>query len=136
MHAAQLPAQVAGGKPEGWWLSAKRALCQDPAASVPRAPATQTISTIRAVCGAATSATTPPAVSITAAASCVGAIARSATCVVSMAWLCESDQVPNPADATAAHTQSTPAINMVSQYESDLESARRVSAEFSAGARS
>ena len=115
-----------GVKRDAWWRTAKRALCQDPAASVPTAPATHTMSTTKAVCGAAASATTPPAVSMTAAASCVGAIARNATWVVSMVWLWERDQVPNPAEATAAHTQSTPAINMASQYEFGREAACRV----------
>ena len=82
--------------------SAKRALCQEPAASVPRAPATQTITTTSAVCGDAASATNPPAASMIAAANCVGAMARSASAVVSAGlgtgpW--ESDQVPNPADS-------------------------------------
>jgi len=43
-----------------------------------------------------------------------------------MVWLCVSDQLPNPADATAAHIQSSPAINMASQYESGREAACRV----------
>ncbi len=63
---------------------------------------------------------------MTAAASCVGAMARSATWVELMVWLCASDQLPNPADATAAHMQSTPAINMASQYEFGREAACRV----------
>jgi hypothetical protein len=106
---AQLPAQLAAAASR---RSAKRALCHDPAASVPKAPATQTITTTNAVCGDAASATTPPAASIIAAANCVGARARSASCVVPTVWLWESDQVPKPAEATAAHTHTTPAINM------------------------
>jgi len=121
VHKTQLPAQLAGAASR---RSAKRALCHDPAASVPRAPATQTISTTKAVCGDAASATTPPAASITAAANCVGAKARSASWAVSTVWLWESDQVPNPAEAAAAHTHSTPAISMASQYESGHRSAR------------
>jgi hypothetical protein len=118
---AQSPAQLAvTASPR----SAKRALCHDPAASVPKAPATQTITTTKAVCGEAASATTPPAPSIIAAANCVGAKARSASCVVPTVCVWESDQVPNPAEATAAHTHSTPAINMASQYESGRRSAR------------
>jgi hypothetical protein len=119
---AQLPAQLGAAAS---WRSAKRALCQEPVASVPTAPATQTISTTRAVCGDAASATAPPAASITAAANWVGAMARSASAVVSTAWLCESDQVPNPAEATAAETHSTPAINMGSRYEAGGRSAPR-----------
>ena len=65
MQTAQLPAQLGAA---GVWRRAKHALCQEPVASVPRAPATQTISSTYAVCGEAASATTPPAVSITAAA--------------------------------------------------------------------
>ena len=44
----------------------------------------------------------------------------------STAWLRESDQVPNPAEATAAHMHSTPAITMASQYEAGRRSARRL----------
>jgi hypothetical protein len=106
---AQFPAQLAAAASR---RSAKRALCHDPAASVPKAPATQTITTTKAVCGDAASATTPPAPSIIAAANCVGARARSGSCMAPTVWLWESDQVPNPADATAAHTHTTPAINM------------------------
>lgn len=118
---AQLPEQVAATASR---RSAKRALCHDPAASVPKAPMTQTITTTKAVRGDAASATTPPAANIIAAANCVGANARSASCVVPTVWLWESDQVPNPAEATAAHTHTTPAISMASQYESGRRSER------------
>ena len=105
---------------------------------MPKAPTTHTITTTRAVSGDATSATTPPAASITAAANCIGPMARSASALVLVVsqlavllvvWLRESDQVPNPADTTAAHTHSTPAINMGSQYESVRGSAGRAPQE-------
>jgi len=125
LQTAQLPAQ-----PPGWTLEALRrnvyrALCQEPAASVPRAPATLTITNTRAVCGEAARATTPPAASITAAANWVGPIARTATLVASAVRVCDSDQAPNPAVDNAAHTHSTPVINMASQYEATSGSARR-----------
>ena len=108
--------------------SANRALCHEPAASVPRAPATQTITTTRAVCGDAASATTPPAASITAAANCVGAMARSA----SGAW-CQRFQRPGSARATRSRTRRKPPPHIrtarprstwASQYESAPRSAR------------
>ncbi len=43
---------------------------------------------------------------------------------MSTVWLWESDQVPNPAEATAAHMHTTPAINMASQYEAGRRPAR------------
>ena len=54
------------------------ALCHEPAATVPRAPTTHTHDDRqRRCCGVAASATAPPAASMTAAASWVGATARS-----------------------------------------------------------
>src|SRR5689334_7937749 len=75
------------------------------------------MSTTSAVSGTAAMATAPPAANITAAANWVGAIARSANAVAPKFRLWASDQVPNPAEATAAHMHSTPAISMGSQYE-------------------
>ena len=112
MQALQLPAQP------GWLAGAASrrnayfALCNEPVANVPRAPRMQTIMTTRAVCGDAAIATTPPAPSITAAANCVGAIERNANCMASVAGVWDSDQIPNAADAMAAHTHTTPAISM------------------------
>lgn len=74
---AQLPPHAVSA---AWLRSANRALRQDPAARVPKAPATQMTVTNKAVRGDADSATTPPAASITAAANCAGATARSANC--------------------------------------------------------
>src|SRR6185437_828750 len=120
VQPAQLPAQAGA---TASWRNAKRALCHEPAASVPSAPATHTTSTTRAVSGTAARATAPPAPSITAAANWVGAMARSASAVAPKFRLCASDQVPNPAEATAAHMHSTPAISMASQYEPDYRPA-------------
>lgn len=57
MQTAQLPTQLAVGlavsRRSAYW-----ALCHDPAASVPTAPAMQTITTIKAVCPGAATATT------------------------------------------------------------------------------
>src|SRR5690349_19147474 len=83
------------------------------------------MSTTSAVSGTAAMATAPPAANITAAANWVGAIARSANAVAPKFWLCASDQVPNPAEATAAHMHSTPAISMGSQYEPGRRPAHR-----------
>ncbi len=66
-----------------------------------------------------------PAASITAAANCVGAIARSASAVGSAVGVWHSDQLPNRADAAAAHMHSTPARNIRSPYEAADESAHR-----------
>jgi hypothetical protein len=44
--------------------------------------------------------------------------------------LWDSDQAPNPAEATAAHMHNTPAINMASQYEPDSLPARRAPGAF------
>ncbi|GJO47354.1 hypothetical protein NJB1604_28640 [Mycobacterium marinum] len=117
VQPAQEPLQEASSGIASTRLSANRALCHEPAASVPNAPATHTINTTKAVCGEAASATTPPALNMTAAASWVGAIARNASWVESVTSARASDHAPNRADAAAAHMQSTPAIIMESQYE-------------------
>lgn len=125
LGADRAAANAVGGGASGFRRSAYWALCHDPAASVPTAPAMQTITTIKAVCPGAATATTPPAASITAAANCVGAIARSASAVGSAVGVWNSDQLPNRADAAAAHMHSTPARNIRSPYEAADESAHR-----------
>jgi hypothetical protein len=79
------------------------ALCQHPAATVPIAPATHTTRTSSATLGRADSATTPPAASITAAASWVGATARNTCCTKSSEGLRTNDHTPSAAVTTAAH---------------------------------
>src|SRR6185312_16453605 len=64
------------------------------------------------------SATTPPAASITAAASCVGATVRNTACGPAAATGRANARAPRTAEAAAAHRHSTPAMSMGSQYES------------------
>jgi hypothetical protein len=101
--------------------SAYRALCNEPTATVPTAPAmhtaTHTPTSGSAVSRGAAKAAAPPAASITAAANCGGASARVVTRAVSGATDRDNDHKPRTAVTTAAHTQSTPAMSMGPQYE-------------------
>lgn len=93
---------------------------------------THTPMSASAVSRGAASPITPPAASMTAAASCGGAMERVTTWAVSAATDRDSDHNPRAAMTTAAHTHwgtpakrgDTPAMSMGPQYEA----ARRAAA--------
>src|SRR5258705_8204949 len=115
VHVAQAPPQPTAARAAsrcGADAATTVALCQHRDGTVASAPITHTTTTSRPVCGRADSATTPPAVSMTAAASWVGATARRTCRTGSVACGRVSSHRPKAALATAAHKQSTPAISM------------------------
>lgn len=78
----------------------------------------QTATTVStAACRGTAKAADPPAASMTAAASCVGAIERANCREAPDAAGRDNDHSPSAEQTVAAHTQSTPAISMGPQYE-------------------
>ena len=79
---------------------------------VPIAPAAAIINPLSPICDGAVSAATPPATSMTAAAICVGATARSARSFTSMPPRRASVHNPEPPIRTASNRLSTAPITM------------------------